>query len=60
MKLGQAYMTTYNEMLAYYENGDFVKNLDGVEKYDEKLHTQYNDFINSNNTLVDILGNFVE
>lgn len=59
-ELGETYMATYNEMIRYYENPDFAKNLDSVETYDEKLHKQYNDFIESNNKLVDILAQFVE
>lgn len=57
-----AYLKTYGEMIVYYKNEDYKKkgNLGRVAEFDQNLHTQYNEFIESNNTLVDLLGEFVK
>ena len=47
-------------MVNYYSSGEFANDLDGVATYDEALHSEYNDFIESNNTLVDILDQYVD
>lgn len=59
-ELATNYLSSYQEMISYYENKEFVENLDKVAVYDEELHAQYNEFIAANNTLVDILGKYVK
>ena len=60
LTFAETYLTNYEEMINYYVNNEFKENLDGVSKYDQDLHVQYNDFIESNNTLVDILSQYVK
>jgi|GEM_PF-837380 hypothetical protein len=54
------YLETYADMIDYYESAYFLEDLEGVAIYDELLHLQYNDFIDSNNSLVDILAEHIE
>ncbi|QQR55499.1 hypothetical protein IPG41_03015 [Candidatus Peregrinibacteria bacterium] len=49
------YLSSYKEMLAYYESGAFKEDLDPVESLDEELHTNYTTFIQANNDFVDVL-----
>jgi hypothetical protein len=60
LELGNAYLATYKDMIGYYSDGYFATDLDGVATYDELLHYEYNDFIDSNNALVDILASYVQ
>ncbi len=60
LDLGEAYLATYSEMITYYSSGEFIENLDLVATYDEALHMGYNDFIDSNNSLVDVLAGFID
>lgn len=60
LELSDSYLTTYGEMIEYYQSGSFAENLDSVATYDEELHLGYNDFIESNNSLVDILAGFID
>jgi hypothetical protein len=60
LDLGSDYIETFETVLSYYGGSEFAENLDLVAEYDEGLHTGYNDFINSNNNLVDILADFIE
>ncbi|EKD93766.1 MAG: hypothetical protein ACD_28C00063G0022 [uncultured bacterium] len=60
LALAEEYLKAYDEMLTYYSANTFKENLDDVATYDEKLHIQYNKFIESNNKLVDILADYVE
>ena len=58
--LAEAYLSTYQAMMDYYASGQFMESLDEVATYDGTLHEQYNAFIDSNNTLVDILGEYAD
>lgn len=55
-----AYADTFEKIVNYYKNGDYKKNLDQVAPFDRDLHNHYNEFIQSNNTLIDILAGFVK
>ncbi len=60
LDLGNIYITTYETVADYYSSGEYATNLDLVAEYDENLHSGYNNFIESNNTLVDTLASFIE
>lgn len=60
IELANAYMETYEKMVTYYKNTGYQKSLDQVATLDRDLHNGYNDFIQSNNTLIDVLANFVK
>lgn len=60
LSLAEAYVSTYETVVSYYSSGEYVDNLDLVAEHDENLHNEYNAFIDSNNTLVDILASYIE
>lgn len=60
LALADAYLNIYAEMIDYYTSGRFTENLDQVETYDITIHENYNTFVDSHNTLVDILGQYVD
>ena len=60
LDLGNIYITTFETVADYYSSGEYATNLDLVAEYDENLHSGYNNFIESNNTLVDTLASFIE
>jgi carbonic anhydrase len=55
----EQYLATYDEMLTYYGEGEYAKDLTKVKTTDETLHTSYTTFIQANNDLVDTLESFV-
>ncbi|MBT5016378.1 hypothetical protein HN748_05600 [Candidatus Peregrinibacteria bacterium] len=60
LELGEAYVVIYETVTTYYSAQEYIESLDLVAEYDESLHSGYNDFIDSNNTLVDILASYIE
>lgn len=60
LTLAGAYISTYETVVNYYSSSEYVDNLDLVAEYDENLHNEYNYFIESNNTLVDILASYID
>jgi len=60
LEISQEYLVLYAEMTAYYTDGTFSTDLEKVSEYDDSLHATYNEFIDSNNKLVDILGEYVQ
>ncbi|MFA5842953.1 MAG: hypothetical protein WC882_04805 [Candidatus Gracilibacteria bacterium] len=58
--LSQEYLILYAEMTAYYTNGTFSSDLEKVSSYDDALHSTYNELIDANNNLVDILSEYVQ
>ncbi len=60
LDLGKSYLTTYETVVEYYSSDNYVENLSLVAEYDETLHTSYNSFIESNNTLVDTLASYID
>lgn len=59
-ELANKYLATYEAMVTYYKENQFKDDLDTVAVYDKDLHNQYNEFIESNNELVDVLNEFVK
>jgi hypothetical protein len=59
LELADLYLDTYTEMVEYYKSNGYKEELDTVSTFDQDLHNQYNEFIKSNNDLVDILAGFV-
>lgn len=54
------YFTSYEEMLLYYESGEFIKDISEVTPIDESIHLNYSAFIDANNDLVELLDSFME
>lgn len=55
----EQYLQTYNDMLVYYGQNEYQKDVSKVQTIDENLHTSYTTFIQANNDLVDTLDSFV-
>lgn len=60
LTLAKTYLENYEAMITYYSTKTFVQDLNGVAEHDEKLHSDYNNFIESNNKLVDVLAQYVD
>lgn len=56
---GEAYSALYAEILEYYSSGTYIDDLTQVKPYNNDLYEAYNAFIESNNTLVDILDRYI-
>ena len=56
----EEYFSAYEEMLNYYESGEFKKDISLVTPIDESIHINYSAFINANNDLVGLLDSFME
>lgn len=54
------YFVSYEEMLLYYESGEFIKDVSKVTPIDESIHLNYSTFIDANNDLVELLDSFME
>ncbi len=58
ISLAEAYLAKYEETLNYYKNGTYIEDLTMVSVYDKEVYEMCNAFIESNNSLVEILESY--
>ncbi|MBU1018378.1 MAG: hypothetical protein ABII07_03335 [Patescibacteria group bacterium] len=59
ISLGEEYLAKYLAMIEYYKTGLYLEDLSLVTEHDTTIYDAYNTFIESNNTLVDILESYI-
>ena len=59
LNLGEEYLDIYETMIEYYSSGTYLEDLTLVSEYDTQIYDTYNEFIESNNELADILGKYI-
>lgn len=55
----EEYFKAMDEMLLYYGNGEYKKDVTKVTPIDESIHLNYGTFIEANNTLMETLESFI-
>ncbi len=56
---GKTYLDTYGEILKFYTDKTYQTELELVLKFDEALGQHFTQFVEANNSMVDLLGEFV-
>ncbi len=60
LSITKTYLASYEEMLNYYKNGEYKEVPEKVSEYDTEIYEKSSLIFDSNNTLEDILGKYVE